>query len=273
MGHRAPSPADCRLPGNHPVVPFSAVSRCWANTAGDWPSRWSRASSPACSTTISGGTITSQPLIYGTFSPSDQWTRIIILGAATLLASETVRRAQRLRYLSTHDRLTGLSNRRHLEERAAIELERARRHRRVVAIAMVDVDHFKKFNDSFGHTAGDVVLRMIASTIRDNVRASDAVARYGGEEFVLIFPEAAEAEALDRLDAIRECISRSRVVIGSHPNPHTVTVSGGLAMFPADGHTLEAVLDVADKRLFEAKQTGRDRATGSTGLRRPRVEA
>ncbi len=213
-----------------------------------------------------------QPFIYGTFSASDQWTRFIILGAATLLASETVRRAQRLRYLSTHDRLTGLSNRRHLEERAAMEFERARRHGRVVAVAMVDVDHFKKFNDAFGHTAGDVVLRMIASTIRENVRASDVVARYGGEEFVLIFPEANEAEAHIRMDAIRERIALSRVVVAGHHDPHTVTVSGGLAMFPADGASLAQVLDAADKRLFEAKQMGRDRTVGSTGLQRVRAE-
>lgn len=213
-----------------------------------------------------------EPLIYGTFIASDQVTRFIILAAATLLASETVRRAQRLRYLSTHDRLTGLSNRRHLEERAAIEIERARRHGRLIAVAMVDVDHFKKFNDSFGHVAGDVVLRMIASTIRENVRSSDAVARYGGEEFVLLFPEAGEAEALERLDAIRERISSSRIVVTGRDEPRSVTVSGGLAMYPEDGRTLEAVLETADRRLFEAKQLGRDRTVGRAGLRRLRVE-
>lgn len=204
-----------------------------------------------------------QPWTYGTFSAPDQITRFIILGAATLLASETVRRAQRLRYLSTHDRLTGLSNRRHLEERAAIEIERARRHKRVIAVAMMDVDHFKKFNDTFGHVAGDVVLRMIAGTIRENVRSSDAVARYGGEEFVLLFPEAGEQEALERLDAIRRRIAASRVVVVGHAQPHNITVSAGLAMYPADGRTFDAVLECADHRMFEAKQAGRDRTVGS----------
>jgi diguanylate cyclase (GGDEF)-like protein len=214
-----------------------------------------------------------QPYIYGTFSVPDQATRFILLGAATLLATETVGRAQRLRYLSTHDRLTGISNRRHLEERANIEIERARRHGRVVAVAMVDVDHFKKFNDQFGHTAGDAVLRMIAATIRENVRASDAVARYGGEEFVLIFPEAGEKEALERLDGIRERIAASRVVLTGNPEPRHVTVSGGLAMFPTDGKSLDALLESADRRLFEAKQAGRDRVVGHAGVRRLRVES
>lgn len=214
-----------------------------------------------------------EPLVYGRFIASDQVTRFIILAAATLLASEIVRRAQRLRYLSTHDRLTGLSNRRHLEERATIEIERARRHGRVIAVAMVDVDHFKKFNDAYGHTSGDVVLRMIGTTIRENVRASDAVSRYGGEEFVLLFPEAAEGEALDRLDAIRERIAASRIVLPGHPSAGSVTVSGGLAMYPADGRTFEEVLECADRRLFEAKQTGRDRAVGGPGLRRLKVES
>jgi two-component system, cell cycle response regulator len=212
------------------------------------------------------------PWTYGRFIASDQLTRFIILGATTLLASETVRRAQRLRYLSTHDRLTGLSNRRYLEERATIEIERARRHGRVVSVAMVDVDHFKKFNDTYGHTAGDAVLRMIASTLRESVRSSDIVARYGGEEFVLLFPEAGEVEALERLDSIRERISASRIVLPGTSAPLQITVSGGLAMFPTDGRSIDAVIGTADTRLFEAKQAGRDRVVGRPGLRRLKVE-
>ena len=200
---------------------------------------------------------------YGTFFGADQVTRVILLAATTLLAHEMVRRAQRLRYLSTHDRLTGLSNRHHFDERTKIEVERARRYGRVVTVAMIDVDHFKRFNDSFGHSAGDAVLRMIAGMLRESVRGSDLVARYGGEEFVLVFPETGEPEAADKIEQIREKVASSRVVIPGHAEARQVTVSAGVSVYPEDAKSVAELLDVADKRLFEAKQRGRNRVVGA----------
>ena len=200
---------------------------------------------------------------YGRFQWSDQISRVILLTAATVLAIFIVQGIQRQRELSNADSLTGVFNRRFFDDYFSSEIERARRYSRKVAVAMIDVDHFKAFNDRFGHAAGDVALRRVAQALRLAVRRSDLVARYGGEEFVVLFRETDAAQAIDRVEAIRQVIQSESHTIGD-ARPVHVTVSAGVASMPADGVTVHDLLATADRRMFEAKSAGRNRVAGGS---------
>lgn len=202
------------------------------------------------------------PFPYGMFSWADQVSRLIMLGAAGVLATAVVWRIAGLRHLSVMDRLTGLPNRGYLDARFGAEVARALRHGRPLAMAMVDVDHFKRFNDGFGHAAGDVGLRMVAATIRRALRASDIVARYGGDEFVVVLPETGVGSAMEKLEAIRLAIGNTILPIPRQTTAVTLTVSAGVAVLGADGEDVHALLDRADERLFRAKKAGRNRVVG-----------
>jgi diguanylate cyclase (GGDEF)-like protein len=203
------------------------------------------------------------PFAYGMFDWTAQVSRGILLLIASALSGEIVSRGMRLRQLSSVDRLTGLLNRGFFDERADEELSRARRYGRPLALAVMDADHFKSFNDTYGHAAGDTALRTIAAALRSGVRRSDVVARYGGEEFVLLFPETTADEAAERLDAIRERIEADGVALPRHAGPVRLTISGGVAGWPEDGDALDRILYRADSRLFAAKRQGRNRVIGS----------
>ena len=160
---------------------------------------------------------------------------------------------EELERLSTTDALTKLSNRRYLMARLEEEARRARRTDRPFSMLMVDVDHFKKFNDTYGHQAGDEVLAGVAAALQECVREVDCAARYGGEEFVIVLPETPAEGAIDVAARIR-----SRLAAEMFPGGK-VTVSLGIAEFPADGETPEFVLRAADAALYRAKREGRDR--------------
>ena len=152
------------------------------------------------------------------------------------------------------DALTGLFNRRYLDANLDQELGRAVRYGRPLAFAMVDVDHFKRFNDTHGHQAGDQLLRGLAGLMRGNVRAQDRVARYGGEEFGIVFPEMALAEAGGAAEKLRRLVEEQ---LGG------TTVSIGVASFPDDGTTASGLIRAADERLYRAKAAGRNRVVPS----------
>jgi len=133
--------------------------------------------------------------------------RVIVLIAAALISVAAVLRAQRLRLLSITDRLTGATNRGFFDQRLAEEESRARRYGHAFAIAIVDVDHFKRFNDTYGHVAGDGALQTLAETLKSSMRKSDVVARYGGEEFALILPETGLEEAAHKIELIRRLVT------------------------------------------------------------------
>jgi len=181
-----------------------------------------------------------------------------LLGAG-YLATIVVLRAQQLKELSTRDFLTGLPNRAVLDGRLAEEVSRARRHHRSFAVALLDVDQFKRFNDLHGHAEGDAALRGLAEVMRDSVRESDLVARYGGEEFAILLPEARLIEAGARLEALRQLVEDTTFRDGERGAPRRLTLSAGIAAYPADGSSAAELLAAADVRLYEAKRTGRNR--------------
>ena len=168
--------------------------------------------------------------------------------------NETLReRNEELERLSASDSLTGLSNRRVLTQRLAEELLRSQRQNHSFTVVMLDVDHFKKYNDAHGHPAGDEVLKRVANILRTSTRAGDCTARYGGEEFaVLLSGKGAEA-ALPLAERIRERVAEEEFPAGG------ITISVGIAEFPHHGPTAEAVISSADEALYEAKREGRNR--------------
>lgn len=179
------------------------------------------------------------------------------------LALVNIRMRESLYMQSVRDPLTGLFNRRYLTETLARELAHAARLDKPLAVAMLDVDHFKPFNDEYGHEAGDTVLREVADCLQGNVRASDLAARHGGEEFVLVLLETGRENATAVTEKIRRAIARLEL---HHEGVHlgSTTVSAGVAVFPDDGDTPEDLLQAADRNLYEAKSRGRDRVVDRT---------
>ena len=164
----------------------------------------------------------------------------------------------RLRDLSIRDPLTGLFNRRHLEEVLALEMVRAVRKQYPIGVIMADIDHFKKFNDTYGHAAGDEVLIQVGNLLRAHIRSSDVTCRYGGEEFILILPEASQKIAQTRAEQIQASIRLLQLQYQGLVLER-ITFSLGIAIFPEHGSTIDAILGAADNALYRAKREGRDR--------------
>jgi diguanylate cyclase (GGDEF)-like protein len=193
---------------------------------------------------------------------SDQGWRMAQIAGATLLSATLVVRSRELRLLSTRDRFTGLLNRAVFNEQLDREVAYSRREGQRFAVAMVDIDHFKRFNDTYGHAGGDEALRLVAATLRGSCRESDVVARYGGEEFALILPAVRSGKAHDLLERFRRVVAATPIKLTGRSRPVSVTISIGVASFPEDGLTAAEVLACADRRLYEAKEAGRDQVVG-----------
>jgi diguanylate cyclase (GGDEF)-like protein len=161
-----------------------------------------------------------------------------------------------LEELAITDGLTGLYNHRHFQETWARELARAQRLGQPASLLMVDLDHFKDYNDRYGHTAGDEALRSVAGCLRAGLRASDLAFRYGGEELVAVLPGCGKEASHRVADAVRTAVKR---IPTSVERPRPLTVSIGVASYPEDGTTVREVLDRADAALYRAKADGRDR--------------
>ena len=163
-----------------------------------------------------------------------------------------------LLHQSIRDPLTDLFNRRYLEETLEREVRRAARLQRSVAVIMLDIDHFKRFNDTFGHDAGDALLRELGAFLKQEIRGGDFACRYGGEEFVLILPEISLENVRESAERLREKIKELNVQY-SGGVLENITLSLGVALYPEHGTTGKALLQAADKALYEAKHQGRDR--------------
>jgi diguanylate cyclase (GGDEF)-like protein/PAS domain S-box-containing protein len=175
---------------------------------------------------------------------------------ALSIASLKLREA--LKDQSIRDPLTGLYNRRFMHDFLELELQRARRANRSFAVMFIDLDHFKRFNDSFGHEAGDFVLQSFTKVLTSHFRGSDILCRYGGEEFALVLPDSTLNDAETRADDLR---SKVRMLALSYRDTALgpITCSIGIAEFPVDGSTAQELFRVADKCLYDAKAQGRDR--------------
>jgi diguanylate cyclase (GGDEF)-like protein/PAS domain S-box-containing protein len=176
------------------------------------------------------------------------------------MALSNLRLHETLRSQSIRDPLTGLFNRRFMEEALDLELRRASRNQLSLGMIMIDLDHFKYFNDSFGHEAGDLVLKELGTLLRSKIRGEDIACRYGGEEFTLILPEGTEAVTRQRAEFYKEAIQRLDVHYRGH-SLGRLTASMGIAIFPHHGRTSKALIEAADKALYRSKSAGRDRVT------------
>lgn len=198
------------------------------------------------------------PYPYGLFSWSTQISRLIMMLTASGLSIGLVSRSQRLLQLATGDPLTGLFNRGYVDDRFAVELSRARRYRKQLTVAVIDVDHFKSLNDNHGHASGDVVLRKLSSILLESFRQSDTVGRYGGEEFVVILPEMDIEAGRQKLETLRQRIAHTRIEIPHRTQQVQITISVGLSSFPNDGEDAARLFSLADTRMFRAKRQGRN---------------
>ena len=182
-----------------------------------------------------------------------------------LVAEEDLTQAnRRLHEQAMRDPLTGLYNRRYLMDFFERELHRARRGGERLGVMMIDIDHFKRCNDTFGHAAGDAVLSAVAKYMLSLVRGEDMLCRYGGEEFVLVQAKASAEAVMQRAERFREG-TRSLDIVHDGQGVGPVTLSIGIAMFPDHAATSEALLQVADVALYRAKGSGRNRVVMSGG--------
>ena len=190
---------------------------------------------------------------------TDAQQRLAVTAARHIaLALANLRLRETLRMQSIRDPLTGLFNRRYMEESLARELRRAARNQRRLGAIMLDLDKFKVFNDTYGHEAGDTLLRELGEFLRSRTRGEDIACRYGGEEFVVILPEASMEVTQQRAERLREEFKHLNVQHrGRSLGP--VTLSVGVAVFPEHGSTAEEILRAADHALYQAKAEGRDR--------------
>jgi len=194
--------------------------------------------------------------------------RAILQLVAYQLAS-SIRNAQALEAAESDslvDELTGASNRRFLKRALAAEWRRAERYHGALSIAMVDIDHFKRINDVYGHLVGDAVLHAFAALLREQLRDTDHLVRYGGEEFLLILPETGLRDATLVLERIRLLLARTPVYVSDKTSSIQITISAGVAGFPTCAATSgEELVHLADEALLIAKRSGRDRVCLASG--------
>ena len=197
---------------------------------------------------------------------SEDMVRLVALLAHQ--ASLAIRNAWLLRKtveLSLTDELTDIFNRRHRRRRLDLEWSRTQRYGQPISVVMIDIDHFKTFNDTHGHQRGDEVLQMVAATLQDNIRKVDTVARYGGEEFLILLPGADAPQSRDVAETLRSVIEE-RVFVGEELQPGgRLTVSLGVATYPGDARNIKGLIGAADRALYQAKDGGRNRVCGYAG--------
>jgi len=190
-----------------------------------------------------------------------------LLSLVSTIAATTIGKAKVLemtRLMAITDELTGLFNHRHLLQQLSTELSRTQRYGRPLTLAMLDIDHFKRYNDTHGHLRGNEILRTLGDIIRRNIRETDIAARYGGEEFCIIMPETNRTKG-------KLIAERLRKAIADYPFKHAkkqpggaITISLGLASYPENAASPHDLIDAADRALYRAKSTGRNRVCIST---------
>ncbi len=182
-----------------------------------------------------------------------------ILAHEAGLAIDNALLFEKTKELATKDELTELYNRRYCLEYLKTEIERSRRYKHPLSIVMFDIDHFKKFNDAYGHHAGDTILKVVARLLRTCSRGTDVVGRYGGEEFLVILPETDTASALIYCERARVAVEKIGKTGFSKFACSSLTISGGVTPLVPESDTPDSVIMRADEALYKAKQNGRNR--------------
>lgn len=174
---------------------------------------------------------------------------------------------KKLDEIHIRDEKTNLYNYRHFKEHLILDVERARRLGDRVSLAMIDIDHFKRYNDAYGHIAGDYALKALADIISSQCRSYDLPSRFGGEEFALLFPKTDTATAHEIAERLRKIISASPLLPEDQQQPaRALTVSIGIATFPDDGHDWQSLINNADRALYKAKSAGRNRVVSFSSM-------
>ncbi len=190
------------------------------------------------------------------FDPQELRARLRVGRRILELQEQLIQAREELRAQATHDPLTGLWNRTAILETLQRELDRAERQRTPVAVFMADLDHFKQINDTYGHLAGDAVLREVSRRMRTTIRSYDAIGRYGGEEFLIVTPGCDVTTALKLAERVRSCVSREPIDVAGGTFPATLSL--GVAASSEAGDADQLVRD-ADAALYRAKNAGRNR--------------
>ena len=160
--------------------------------------------------------------------------------------------------LSITDSLTGIYNRRHFAQRFEWELQRSKRYNHSVSLMMLDIDHFKRYNDLNGHLKGDLILIQVAEILSAQLREADIIARYGGEEFIILLPETTREQAAKVAEKLRKKIEREKFELAEQQPDGKITASLGIASYPADSTEPETLIHLADQALYAAKSRGRN---------------
>lgn len=195
------------------------------------------------------------------FTPADERLLTVFANQAAI-AIENARLYKELETMATTDAVTGIYNHRAFQERLNEEVLRAERYGQPLSVIIMDVDHFKRVNDSYGHLEGDHVLREISSLFTQSFRKMDYIARYGGEEFAVILPHSPKEPSFQTADRVRKAVENASLI---RSNPVAkITISMGVATFPEDGRDQKELLDRADQALYRAKQEGRNRVLAAS---------
>lgn len=182
---------------------------------------------------------------------------VLAMSEQLALALANLKLREKLQNQSIRDPLTGLFNRRYMEESLERELSRAKRKNTALAIIMLDVDHFKRFNDTYGHDAGDILLNHLGSYLQSSIRKEDIACRYGGEEFLLIFPDMGKEQTLAKAQELNQNVRHMKIKTAMPIGE--VTISVGVALYPIHGQDIQTLVHVADMALYRAKKEGRNR--------------
>jgi diguanylate cyclase (GGDEF)-like protein len=199
--------------------------------------------------------------------PRDEKLMLQMVTNLASIAYTNSRNMRALRDLANHDGLTGLLNKRYfMSQRLGLLINAAERDGQSLSVFIFDIDHFKKYNDTNGHLAGDEILKGVANVLRDNLRPSDIACRYGGEEFIVAMPGTRGADGLAASERIRAAIERTKFPRSETQPLGAVTISGGTAQFPVDGTNSNDLILHADQALYQAKAAGRNRIVQYRGV-------
>jgi diguanylate cyclase (GGDEF)-like protein len=196
---------------------------------------------------------------------NEEMNMLLTVASLASIAVENGKLYEKMEQMATTDGLTGLFNHRVFQEKLDEALARTQRSGKKLSMILLDIDRFKKVNDTHGHPVGDAVLKGVAEVLKDGARAVDTVARYGGEEFAVIMEETEQAGAKVKAERIREEVKK--VVFASDQGRFTVTVSAGIATYPDDAKEKEEIVLRADEALYHSKRGGRDRSTAWSAMK------